>query len=366
MKKKIVGTIALAVLMSPSIAQRKYDKMPLHEVIESLGSKDYCLENFRECKIPYKKPYSRISGSKAEKARKISANLEARNRWLLENASKFKTKVELEKKDLLEKKEEIEEDFNDALEDLTSAFADRNEDAEKLEKLQEERKSLQSQAGDLNRAYRDAESKYLAGEGSKRDYEKARGALEELDLKNEELKDKIRRAAISAKSSKAEHEEKLAFFREKQTSLNDKKAALDAITQEMIDNSKITAKELAQELMDKQKRDLDILYAQKLVDDLEEDGDLAETLMRNMNDLENDLEVSANQSKLVQQQLKLKYDNSILKGLVDNQIASAITNKCPAIDACMKGQINELDSDIKDVEKAIPKDKVDGSSGTKK
>lgn len=372
MKKKLVSSIALVLLVSPAVnAQRSYRGKSLDYIISKIGDKTYkdpnCTDSPPVRCIPYRSKMKSAGwfASDVEKREVELHNLKVRDQWFLDNIKKFPTPTEIKLSDLQEKLKRDIAAHDKARDEFDVARLTEDEAAKKLNELEETKKRLEKKQKDLK-----AQSLAIMNSDNYEDKaEEVEDILEELEDLDKDTK--------KAKSDLAKYQ-KLYDGKVDQFT-----ATVKAMNQTQFEIGKtraILGKEDKSKLSESARAELDSTLSlaeqrlQKAREDVVKDAfsklikekGAADALMEDFDNLEKEVVADGGQAGLLLKLMKAKYDASALKKLVQSQIDDSITNKCPSINACMKGQINELNSDIKDVEKAIPQDKADGTSGTEK
>lgn len=361
MKKKLVSTLFLAVLVIPSAsAQYKYRSMSAIETIEDLAGADfqYCRSRNR-CEIPYQTVP--IRGNKAEKARRWAQNLAARDAWILANIDKFKqseNQMKLEEykekhEDLVEAYEESKEKFNEIgkekerLSALLASDGDASLSAKKSQ-LEQSRDNLVDELAKQVASLSSEDMSTVEFYRKKREIEKIKSQIED---KEEEIKE----AQTELVSVKSKYDELEAQALTAQGEMQSKSALIESLEASVSDEMK--GREAA---FDKKSKKLarlrDEKFVNALVEDIKDDSKMAETLMGNFDDLKSDLKMTKIQANLLETALKSEYDKSLLKRLVQTQITDSITSACPAVSSCIQGAVSDLERGMKDVEKETEKE----------
>ena len=283
MKKFRDLVVVSSILISPMVSGSPYD-MTLSEVMSQLdGDKHFCSDGdiqTKKCRTEYSKRSLNSRGNTL--LRQKLYNVQNRNQWILENSDKFRTPTENERLDLEKKRKSAQEKFDDINDD----FKDIAEEKEKYDKevasLKEEQEKLRDEAVEANKKWAQIQEPYMKGEISKKEYQQARKELERIDVKNEELKSKIRRAnlqllgedGINAKYTALEGKARTA-----ELELHTAKQELDAIDMSVIESEKASAADKYKALLNMQIREKRIALAKGLTEEIVDDKELSETLM---------------------------------------------------------------------------------------
>ncbi|MEE3079270.1 MAG: hypothetical protein VX341_08050 [Bdellovibrionota bacterium] len=365
MKKFRDLVVVSSILISPMVSASPFD-MTLSEAMSQLdGDKHFCSDGdiqTKRCSTDYSK--KRLNSRGNTLLRQKLYNVQNRNQWILENSDKFRTPTENERLELEKKRKSAQEKFDDINDDFKDIAEEKAKYDEEVAKLKDRQEKLKVEAAAANEKWSKIQEPYMRGEISKKEYQKARKELERIDIENEELKGKIRKAnlqllgedGLNAKYTALEGKARTA-----ELELHTAKQELDAIDMSVIESEKASAADRYKALLNMQIREKRVDLAKGLTEEIVDDKELSETLMGSFEKMQKELELDEESAEVMLEQLKLKYENSMLKELVQSQIDDTITNKCPAINACVKGQISDLSQNADQIDNAVQSQEKEGS-----
>ncbi len=362
MKKKIINTALLVVLVSPiANAQRSYKGKSLDFILADIGDETYktpsCTKSPRRKCIPYRSEMKRAGwfASDVEKKEVELHNIKVRNQWFLDNIESFPTPPEIKMSDLkkqlqrsIASHDRVEEEFNEAR--LTEDQA-----AKRLNELEAKRAKLQAAQIRLKK-----ESMAIMDSDDYEDKaERVEDILEELeDLASDasEAEKELLTIQTQYDGKADEFEASAREIMRTQMEIGKTKAILDKQDKTQLSKS---ARESLEEVLSAAERKLQKAkndMVKNAFSDLIRKKGAADTLLEDFGKLKTDLELDKGQGELMFKLMKDKYEKSALSKLVQQQIDSTITDKCPKIDVCMNGIVNELSSDLDSIEnKSVPK-----------
>ena len=367
MKKKIVNTVLLAVLVVPTAnAQRSYKGKSLDYILGKIGDKTYkspnCTKSPRGKCIPYRSQMKSAGwfASDVEKKEVELHNIRVRNQWFLENIESFPTPTEIKMEDLKKQLQRSVASHDRVVEEFNEVRLSENEAAQSLNELEAKRAKLQAKQEALKK-----ESLSIMGSDDYEDKaERVEDILEELEDLASEAGDAEKELLTIQSQYDGKADEFEASAREimrtqmeigKTRSILNKqdKTKLSPKARESLESVLTAAERRLQEAKEDMVKDS---FA-KLI---REKG-AADTLLSDFGKLKKDLELDKSQGDLMFKLMKDKYEKSALNKLVQAQIESTVTNKCPAIDACMKGTVNELSTDVDSIRNASDPSQAPGT-----
>ena len=343
-------SLVLALLASPTFAQKKYTKMTLDEAMADLGDDNFKLPNCRKTPrikcVPYRSELRSVFfwDSDAEEAKKRAHNRRVRDAWMRENLHYFKTPSEKEKEKKVralastrEKVEDVQEEINDKIEKQIKR-------EKKLEELKKKYDALQSSKESLDSDIDAVEAEAATGDFNSRKHERL-----------SEKKTRILRR-ISSYNDKASDLE--GEIKELLGEIGEDSKALGKLTKEETElQGMISGLErmIPGEVAEKQDKfdkasakridELDRIAADAALENIMDEEKFAEAMLKDVNDLQKDLGLNEKQMDYFGEKIKAKFNNSLLQDVIKDQMAMAyeasLDNMCSAVNQCEKGSIND-------------------------